>query len=142
LFVAVLVPGVKTDLFTVQIVHNGFFCGLRGNLQYIDATYTQSDNCEAATWSMSELNELLHILGCERNGKLQTYWVLPDKELGEGLVILEKLSDIRAMINASRTEKTLSVFVDHSNFVLGLRDDIYVRPLDKIARAEEQARAA
>jgi hypothetical protein len=66
-----------------------FFCGLRGNLQYIDATYTQFDNCEAATWSISKLNEMLHILGCERNGKLQTYWVLPDKKLGEGLVIIE-----------------------------------------------------
>jgi hypothetical protein len=32
--------------------------------------------------------------------------------------------------------------VDHSNFVLGLRDDIDVRPLDKKSREQEEARAA
>jgi hypothetical protein len=48
------------------------------------------------------------------------------------------------MINASRIEKSLSIYiyVDHTNFILGLRDDIYVRPLDKKAREIEEARRA
>jgi hypothetical protein len=79
---------VDTDLFTVQVAHNGFFARLRGTLEYVDATYSQFYYCEAATWSMSKVNEMLNILGCERDGRMQAYRVLPDKELGEGLVIL------------------------------------------------------
>jgi hypothetical protein len=43
-------------------------------------------------------------------------------------VIIEKETDIRAMINASKTNKTLVLFVDHTNFIKGLREDVIVRP--------------
>jgi tRNA uridine 5-carbamoylmethylation protein Kti12 len=43
-------------------------------------------------------------------------------------VIIEKETDIRAMINAIKTNKTLVLFVDHTNFIKGLREDVIVRP--------------
>jgi hypothetical protein len=31
------------------------------------------------------------------------------------------------MINASKTEKTLVLFINHTNFLLGLREDVIAR---------------
>jgi hypothetical protein len=124
---AVLIAGQETDLFTVQVVHNGFFCGLRDYLEYISESYDHFDNCIGDTWSLSRINEILRRLGCERDCRLQVYWLLPGKDLRDGLVLIEKQSDIRAMIQASKTEKQLVLFIDHTNFIQGLRGDVYER---------------
>jgi hypothetical protein len=65
-------------------------------------------------------------LGYVRDGKLHVYWCLPDKEIQEGLVLIENDANIRHMAKASRTVKTLVLFVDHTNFRRQLRKDILV----------------
>jgi hypothetical protein len=100
----------------VEVVHNGFFCGLRENLTYVSASYDQFDYLTADTWSVGWINEILRILGYVRDGKLHVYWCLPDKEIQEGLVLIENDANIRHMAKASRTVKTLVLFVDHTNF--------------------------
>jgi hypothetical protein len=45
----------------------------------------------------------------------------------DGLVSFETQSDIREMINASITKKTLMLYINHSNFLKGLREDVLVR---------------
>jgi hypothetical protein len=116
-------------------VHNGFFCNLRGDLEYISESYDHFDNCAGDTlslsWinetSLSWINETLRTLGCERDGRLQVYWLLPGRDLTDGLVLIEKQSDIRPMIEASKTENQLVLFIDHTNFIQRLRGDVYER---------------
>jgi hypothetical protein len=108
-------------------VHNGFFCNLRGNLEYISESYDHFDNCAGDTLSLSWINETLRTLGCERDGRLQVYWLLSGRDLTDGLVLIEKQSDIRPMIEASKTENQLVLFIDHTNFIQRLRGDVYER---------------
>jgi hypothetical protein len=115
---ALLFPGEDDGLFTVE-VHNGFFCGLRDNLCYVDSSTAHFDNCTADTWSISWVNEILRILGCERDGRLHVYWLLPGHDIRNGLVLVENQANIRQMVNASKTEKTLVLFTDRTNFLLG-----------------------
>ena len=86
------------------------------------------DYCTADTWSMHWINEILRILGCERDGRLHVYWLLPGKDCTDGLVPIENQSDIRQMINASKWNKTLCMFIDHTDFLKTLRPDVIVRP--------------
>jgi hypothetical protein len=38
------------DWFTVSFLHNGFFCGLRDNLQYADSSHDLWDYCSVDTF--------------------------------------------------------------------------------------------
>jgi hypothetical protein len=121
---AVLHPSEESDLFTVELIHNGFFCGLVDKLEYVCASVDHFDFMAAETWSIFWLDEILKTLGLSRDGKLHVYWCLPDKNIRDGLVPIESDEVIRRMARAIRTEKTLSVFVDHTDFLRGLRQDV------------------
>jgi hypothetical protein len=74
-FIAVLFPGQETNMFTLVLVHNGFFTGLRGTVEYIDATAYSFDNCSSDTWSLFWVDEMLRTVGLSREGKLRVYWL-------------------------------------------------------------------
>jgi hypothetical protein len=46
---AVVFPGEDDGLFVIEVVPNGFFCGLRDNLCYVDSSIAHFDNCTANT---------------------------------------------------------------------------------------------
>jgi hypothetical protein len=73
-----------SDLFFVEVVHNGFLCGLRENLRYVSASSDQFDYLTLDTWSLWWIDEILRILGYVTDGKLHVYWCLPDKEIQDG----------------------------------------------------------
>jgi hypothetical protein len=110
-------------------MHNGYFFGYRGELTYDLFSVDHFDNCSADTWSIASVNEIITTLGCERDGKLHVYWCLPRKELRYGLVMIENQADVREMIIASRNEKTLDLYIDHTNFLLHHRPEVVVRNL-------------
>nr|XP_051190100.1 uncharacterized protein LOC127303399 [Lolium perenne] len=120
----VLYPSEESDLFTLEVVHNGFFCGLRDNLEYVVSSVDHFDYLTGDTWSMDWMNEILTSLGLARDGKLHLYWCLPNKDIREGLVPLDCDAVIRRMARASLKEKTLCVFVDHTDFLRQLRTDV------------------
>jgi hypothetical protein len=137
----VCIPGVNSDLFSVEVIHNGFFCGLGANLSYVSASTGIFDNCSAETWSNLWIDDILQQLGYERDRKLHVYWLLPDKDLIDGLVPIVTDADIIQMINASAKFKTLVLFLDHNNFLRSLRDDVIVNLPPPFARSSA-ARAA
>jgi hypothetical protein len=127
---AVEYPGGVTDLFTLEVVYNRFFFGTtgsRGRLLYECCSVDYFDNCNRETWSLSTLNGILRQLECERNRKLQVYWLLPRKSIMDGLVCTESQAHIREIIIAAITEKTLVIYIDHTNFLNGLREEVVVR---------------
>jgi hypothetical protein len=56
---AVEYPGGVTELFTLKVVYNGFFCGIvgsKGRLLYECCSVDHFDNCSRETWSLSSIN--------------------------------------------------------------------------------------
>jgi hypothetical protein len=76
---------------------------------------------------MTVLDEILFMIGCQRDGKLHAYWCLPEKEICDGLVPLETDEDCASMLNVIKTEKCVVLFIDHSNFLKHLRYDAIIR---------------
>ncbi|KAM0914164.1 hypothetical protein ACQ4PT_011703 [Festuca glaucescens] len=91
--------GGNTKLFTAEVLHNGFFCGL-------------------------VVDEILFMIGCQRDGKLHVYCCLPGKEISDGLVPVETDADCATMLNVIKTEKCVVLYIDHSNFRKHLRYDV------------------
>ena len=108
------------DLFLATVCHNGFFCGFGEKLSDVSASTGYFDNCSAQTWKTAItawIDEILKILGHERDGKLHVYWCLLSKDIRDGLVaIYNDLHDVK-IIKASKTQKTLVLFVDRTNFL-------------------------
>jgi hypothetical protein len=127
-FIAVLFPGEETNMFTVGLVHNGFSCGLREELEYVDATYYSFDYCSSDTWSMFWVDEILRMMGLSSDGRLRVYWLLREKDLEDELVPLESQAVMRQMINDSKSTKTVHVYVYHTNFLNNLRSDVIIAP--------------
>jgi hypothetical protein len=57
--------GHNSNLFTAEVNHNGFFCGLGANLSYVSSTVDYIDLCSSENWSMTVLDEILFMIGCQ-----------------------------------------------------------------------------
>jgi hypothetical protein len=69
------------------------------------------------------IEHILQELGYEMDGRLKVYWCLPDKDISDGLICVDSDAAIVQMINASATQKTLYLLVDHNNFMKNLRPE-------------------
>jgi hypothetical protein len=85
------------------------------------------DLCSSENWSMNVLDEILNMIGCERDGKLHVYWCLPEKKICDGLLPLETDEDCASMLDVINTEKCVVLFIDHTNFLKTLRTDAIIR---------------
>jgi hypothetical protein len=97
---------------------------LHEDLLYIDGSQDFFDNCNVDTWFILWIHDFLSKLGVQMDGKMQVLWCKPGKDFSEGLVCIENDADIVSMIEAARVHKTMSLFVDHTNFVKSLRSDV------------------
>jgi hypothetical protein len=121
--------GNDPNLFTVVLEHNGFFCGLRDNLTYISGTVDYFDYCNTETFSLLWIEEFLRHFDYHFDGRLHVYWCKPGMELRHGLQSIEHDRDIVDMIRAVDVENSLTVLIDHTNFLRTLRDDVlHTRP--------------
>jgi hypothetical protein len=93
------------------------------NMYHVHLQYS-TIYCSAETWSCLWIDEILTRLGYVRDGKLHVYWCYPGKDITDGLVPVECDADCVEMIKASSTVKTLALFVDHTNFLRNIRDDV------------------
>ena len=110
----------------MEVVHNGIFCGVGGNLSYLSASSASIDYCSAKTWSISVIDEILKMLDYVRDGKLHVYWCMPGKDIADGLTPMETDLQCIEMIKASGTHKTLVLFLDHNNALRRFSDDVIV----------------
>ncbi|KAM0833359.1 hypothetical protein ACQ4PT_064317 [Festuca glaucescens] len=116
--------GPGDGLFSVELHHRGFFCGIRENRTYIDDKVDFFDNCVADTWSMLWMADFLDLVGINIVGTSATlYWCLPGISTGVGLKTLKSDADFVDMINAAATNKTVKVFVNHVNLLVRQNED-------------------
>uniref|UniRef100_A0A0E0QMY0 Uncharacterized protein n=1 Tax=Oryza rufipogon TaxID=4529 RepID=A0A0E0QMY0_ORYRU len=64
--------------FTIEVHHGGFFCGMGVNRSYVDG----------------KLADLVAMLGYDAGPRLKVYWLLPGKNLVDGLRIVDSEVEI------------------------------------------------
>jgi hypothetical protein len=110
--------GANSKEFTIEIHHVGFFCGLSVNRAYVDSKVSYFDHVDADTWCHFWLEEMIMHLGYglpPRN--LNVYWLLPGKELSDGLRIISSHEDTIVMKSVVDKIKTFVLYFDHANHI-------------------------
>ena len=54
---------------------------------------------------------------------------VPGKEITNGLVLIENNAQIVQMTKATKSDRTLILYVDHTNFLQQLRADVIIRDI-------------
>ena len=96
------------------------------NVTYVDGSVGCFDYCSTKTWSLSVLDQILEEHNVVIEPRMHVYWCRPRNEIDDGLVPIETESDMAMMTNAVTYEKTLVLFIDHTNFLRNLRADIII----------------
>lgn len=105
-------------MFTLELHHGGFLCGVGNNRTYTYGRVDFFDNCVCETWSMLWMEEFLDLVGIKLRGSAAAlYWCLAGISTRVALRELKKDIDLVDMITASESTKTLEVYVDHVNLL-------------------------
>lgn len=79
-------------MFSVEINHGGFFCGVGLNKSYVDGRIDYFDRCEVDSWSPLWIKDFIEQLGHDAL-QCHVYWLFPGKKLGDGLRIVDSDAD-------------------------------------------------
>jgi hypothetical protein len=113
-----LVVGAGSTDFTVEVHHGGFFCGLSQNRAYLNEKVDYFDDCKAELWSFMGIEEITMMLDYGFGGQnLSVYWLLPGKDLSDGLRIIRSDEDTIVMAKLTDRVKTFVLYYDHNNHV-------------------------
>ena len=83
------------------------------------------DHVKTDTWSPLWLDQFVEDLGYLRTGNLKIYWLLPGKEIADGLRIIVSDSDTNVMAAVVDRFINLVVYFDHNDSISGFEwDDI------------------
>ena len=112
--VSLFVVGPKSKIFSVEVHHGGVFSGIGVDRAYVGGQLDWFDNVEASSWSYFWIEEFIMLLNygfSPRN--LKVYWLLPGKELSDGLRTLASDHDIEVMKAVADKVKNFVLFFDH-----------------------------
>ncbi|KAM0853578.1 hypothetical protein ACQ4PT_050986 [Festuca glaucescens] len=84
-------------------------------------------------WSNATLDQIPCVLDCVRDEKVHVYWLYPGKQLFDGFLPLVTGTDLIELRSAPQIDKSLVIFVDHTNFIRLIRADL-VKARAAIAR--------
>jgi hypothetical protein len=110
----------------MSFLHNGFFCGLRDNLEYADSSIDLWDYCNVDTFSLLWIEEFIKAGGNDMNERTIIYWSPPSMELTDSVCLIENDAHILAMMRALKEESKLYLLVDHTNFLKRIREDCII----------------
>ena len=78
----------------------GFFFVGSGQLRsYMDGKVFWYDFCDANTWSPLWFDDFVEEHGYDKTERLRIYWLLPGKELADGLRVISSDSDTLVMVS-------------------------------------------
>lgn len=127
--------GPNSEEFTVEIHHGGFFVGVGQLRTYLDEKVDWFDYCEVDTWLKLWLEDMLEQLGYSKVQELKCFWLLPGKELADGLRIIAVDSDTNAMCSVVDRVKNLVVYSDHEDAILStVWDDVVLNPVAQLSK--------
>ena len=109
--------------------HGGFFVGSGQLRTYVDEKISWFDYCNPDNLYPHWFEDFLQILGYSDLGSLKVYWLLPGKDLSDGLRLIKDCADNDAMKSVVGRAKTLVVYVDHEGTLADVNwDDVVVNP--------------
>ncbi|XP_039839041.1 uncharacterized protein LOC120699203 isoform X2 [Panicum virgatum] len=104
--------GDSPEEFSVEVHHGGGFIGFGHLRLYVDGKVSWFDHCEADSWSKFWLDDMLEKLGYPETPNLKYYWLLPGKDLSDGLRIIIGDADTNVMCSVVDRIKNLVVYFD------------------------------
>ena len=112
----------------------GFFVGSGQLRTYVDEKISWFDYCEGNFLYPQWWEDLLEVVGYSNmsdslRSTLKVYWLLPGKDLSDGLRLIKDRADNDAMRSVVGRVKTLVVYIDHGDTLCGgIWDDAVVNP--------------
>jgi len=80
--------GVSHEEFTIELDYGAFFCWVWSLKELCDGKISCFGNCEVDTWSILWLDDFIEQLGYTKTHVVETYRLLPGKDLAIGLSII------------------------------------------------------
>ena len=120
------------NLFTIELHHGEFFVGSGQLRTYVDEKIDWFDYCDANILSPRWCEDFLYILGYSDSDtdSLKVYWLLPGKDLSDGLRLIKDHADNEAMRSVVGRVQTMVVYIDHEGTLGGVNwDDLVVNPV-------------
>ena len=115
--------------------HGGFFVGQGSNRAYVDGKVSYFDHCEADSWSTLWLDDFLEQLNYLKSSTCKVYWLLPGKDLPDGLRIVSCDADTLVMMSVVHKFRQFVLYVDHDDHIAGLNwEDIVVNPIGSLPK--------
>jgi hypothetical protein len=120
--------------FTVEVHHGGFFVG-SGNLKsYVDERISWFDYCDVDTWSTLWFDDIAQQLGYESSTALKVHWLLPGKEMQDGLRLMLTDADTNAMCSVVDRMKTLVLYFDQDDIGGFSWDDVVLNLVTELPK--------
>ena len=114
--------------FSVEIHHGGVFCGIGADRAYFGSQSNWFDYVDPDSWSYFWIDEFIMLLGYGFSpSNLKVYWLLPGKELSDGLRILASDEDTQMMRAVSDKVKNIVLFFCNTRFIKGHKPSNHIR---------------
>jgi hypothetical protein len=102
------------------------FSGLVENLSYINGSCDFWDNCDIDTFSLIWIHDFIKFFRNEITERLHVYWCMPGKDFMDVLFYTVNDAHILAITTIAKKYTNLCIFIDHTKFLEGLRDDVVI----------------
>ncbi|CAN6170765.1 unnamed protein product [Urochloa humidicola] len=102
---------------------------------YLNERVSFFDDCKADFWSFLAIEEITYELGYGLVGpNLNVYWLLPLKDLSDGLRIVSSDDDTLVMKQVVHKIKTRVVYLDHHNHISKNLEDVVLNPVSELPK--------
>ena len=131
--------GPDDEEFSMEVHHNGFFCGSGVDRVYLDGKVDWFDNIKVQYWSFNAVDEISVVLGYDLG--VPVWWLLPEQDLSTGLRLIASDKEAQIMKQVAFKVKNYVLYMDHYNTVDGNNwEDIVYNPIATLPKVPAPAR--